>query len=235
MNPCEIRLLSAGSVEPGLVRAVAAYEASGQGRVHVTWATTPTILRRIREGEVFDLLILTSAAADTLTEAGKLRREAHARLGRVGVGVAVREGACVPEIARSADIVHALERAESIVFTLATSGLYVEAMLRREGLYERLLPKITRFQTGPQMMDHLVQSRGDVLCLGAIVELRMFHGRGIHCVGPLPAPLQHATDYVVARTTDGASAESAAAFAGYLSSASARAILAQCGVDVSGL
>jgi molybdate transport system substrate-binding protein len=235
MDQTDIRLLSAGSVEPALVRAVEAYGESDQGRVEIAWATTPTILSRVGAGEVFDLLILTSAAADTLAEAGKLRREAHARLGSVGVGIAVREGASVPDIGCPSDVERALERAESVIFTLATSGLYVESMLRREGLFDRLLPKITRFQTGPQMMEHLARSRGEVLCLGAIVELMMFHGRGIHCVGPLPAPWQHATDYVVARTTDSRHPEAAAAFARYLITTPARAIFAQCGVDVAGL
>lgn len=230
-----LRVLSAGSVEPGLVAAARAYEAERGRAVALDWATTPNIRRRVAAGETFDLLILTAAAAEELTAAGSLRKEAHVPIGSVGVGLAVRAGAPVPaSIARADDVRAALFAADSVIFTLATSGLYVESMLKREGLYDPLAAKIVRFETGPQMMDHLIASRGNVVCLGAIVELRMFHGRGIQCVGPLPDPMQHRTAYVAARTTRGRDPEGAAGFAAYLAGPQAQRMLCDCGVDPPG-
>lgn len=225
-------MLSAGSVEPGLTQTAEAYFRQAGCRVLLDWATTPNIRRRVGAGEVFDLLVLTTEAAADLTTAGKLRHEPHMRIGSVGVGVAVREGATVPKIAGADDVSAALLGADAVIFTLATSGLYVESMLKREGLYERLLPKIRRFETGPQMMDHLIHSSGNVVCLGAIVELTMFHGRGIHRVGPLPEALQFRTEYVAARTMTATNPQAAACFASYLAGPEGRSMLAACGVDV---
>lgn len=226
-----IRVLSAGSVEPGLVSAAAAYSRWKGCPVDIDWATTPNIRRRVGAGEVFDLVLLTEEAAADLTVAGQVRRETHVRVGSVGVGVAVRDGAQVPVISRADDVCDALFHADAVIFTRATSGLYVESMLKREGLYDRLLPKITRFETGPQMMDHLIGGSGNVVCLGAAVELRMFHGRGIRWVGPLPDPMQHRTEYVIARMAAAPNAEGAADFARYLGGEEARRMFADCGVE----
>lgn len=215
------------------MNAAAAYSRVSGGRVDIDWATTPNIRRRIGAGDVFDLVLLTADAAAALTEAGRLRREPHGRVGSVGVGVAVRDGAPVPAIGCAADVCAALFEADSVIFTRATSGLYVESMLRREGLYDRLLSKITRFETGPQMMDHLIHGSGNMVCLGAAVELQMFHGAGIHWVGPLPVPLQHRTEYLIARTVDAPNPEGAMDFARYLGTAEARRMFADCGVEVS--
>jgi molybdate transport system substrate-binding protein len=104
-------------------------------------------------------------------------------------------------------------------------------MLKREGCYDRLLAKITRFETGPQMMDHLIHSSGNEVCLGAVGELRMFHGRGIRWVGPLPDPLQHRTQYVIARMAASPYADEAMALARYLGGGEARRMFADCGVE----
>lgn len=232
MSEPRIRVLSAGAVEPGLVSAAGAYSRQQEAQVEIDWATTPNIRRRIGAGEVFDLVLLTAEAASDLIASGHLRREPAVRVGSVGVGVAVRANAPVPTIGSAAEVRDALFDADSVIFTRATSGAYVESLLKREGLYERLLPRIARFETGPQMMDHLIHGSGKVLCLGAAVELRMFHGRGIRWVGPLPEPLQHRTDYVIARMIAAPNAEGAAGFARYLGGEAARRMLAECGVEM---
>ena len=96
-----LRVLSAGSVEPGLRSASDAFARSHGCRVELDWATTPNIRKRIGAGELFDLVILTADAAARLTEAAHLRPEPHTLVGHVGVGVAVRARAPAPDIARA--------------------------------------------------------------------------------------------------------------------------------------
>ncbi len=233
MSKPPLRLLSAGSVEPGLVRAVEAFSLRAGVEVQIDWATTPNIRRRLSAGEKFDLVVLTADAARDLTAGGRLRSEPHAAIGSVGVGVAVRAGASVPAIDSAELLKRALNDADAVIFTLATSGIAVEAMLRRKDVYGPLLSKILRFETGPQMMEYLIHSTGNVVCLGAAVELRMFDGQGVRYLGPLPESLQHRTAYVAARSTDTVCADAAGALAAYLAHEEGRRYLADCGVDVS--
>jgi len=227
-----VTILSAGAVEPGLVACAAAFGRQGKHCVEITWATTPNIRKHIEAGDTFDLLLVPTAALDEFARAGKLVAADRVTIGSVGVGVAVRSGAPVPSVGDTDALQRTLDAAESIVFTRATSGTYVESMLRKLGWYERLLARITRFVTGPEMMDHLIQGHGREVCLGAIVELRMFHGRGIQYVGPLPAGLQYATRYEVAPMPDARNPGGAREFLRYLATPEASTKFAACGVDI---
>src|SRR5207302_7252599 len=95
----EIRVLSAGAVEPGLRAAAAAFKKQTGNDVNITFNTAPEIRKRIGGGEAFDVVIAPPAALEEF--AGKVTAD-RASLGRVGLGVAVRPGAAVPDIS-SAD------------------------------------------------------------------------------------------------------------------------------------
>src|SRR5438445_12049242 len=111
----EIRVLSAGAVEPGLRAAAAAFQKQSGHDVHITFNTAPEIRKRIGGGEVFDVVIAPPAALDEFAGAGKVTAD-RANLGRVGLGVAVRPGAAVPDIRSSEALKRAVLAAESIVF-----------------------------------------------------------------------------------------------------------------------
>jgi len=227
-----VTILSAGAVEPGLVASAEAFGSQRKHRVEIAWATTPNIRKHMEAGDTFDLLLVPTAALDEFARAGKLVAAERVTIGSVGVGVAVRSGAPLPSIGDTRALQRSLDDAESIVFTRATSGTYVESMLRKLGWYERLLPRITRFVTGPEMMAHLIHGHGREVCLGAIVELKMFHDRGLQYIGPLPAELQYATCYEVAPMPNARNPGGAREFLHYLATSEARAEFAACGVDV---
>src|SRR5256885_10471991 len=67
----EIRVLSAGAVEPGLRAAAAAFQKQSGHDVHITFNTSPEIRKRIGGGEVFDLVIAPPAALDEFARSGK--------------------------------------------------------------------------------------------------------------------------------------------------------------------
>src|ERR1700716_1545496 len=90
----EIRVLSAGAVEPGLRAAAAAFQKQSGHSVNITFNTAPEIRKRIGGGESFDVVIAPPAALDEFAAAGKVTAE-RVNLGRVGLGVAVRPGAAV--------------------------------------------------------------------------------------------------------------------------------------------
>src|SRR5437667_12463383 len=91
----EIKVLSAGAVEPGLRAAAAAFQKQSGHDVHITFNTAPEIRKRIGAGEVFDVVIAPPAALDEFAGAGKVTAD-RANLGRVGLGVAGRPGAPGP-------------------------------------------------------------------------------------------------------------------------------------------
>src|SRR5437764_11503386 len=109
----EIRVLSAGAVEPGLRAAAAAFQKQSGHEVNIAFNTAPEIRKRIGGGEAFDVVIAPPAALEEFAAAGKLTVDRVA-LGRVGLGAAVRPGAAVPDIASSGAVERPVLDADSL-------------------------------------------------------------------------------------------------------------------------
>src|SRR5262245_15312047 len=136
----EIKVLSAGAVEPGIRAAAAAYAKQSGNEVKITFNTAPEIRKRVTAGEAFDVVIAPPAALDEFAGAGKLASD-RVSLGRVGVGVVVRSGAESPDISSTDAIKRSMLQADSIVFNRASTGIYLENLFKKLGLYEQILPK----------------------------------------------------------------------------------------------
>ena len=227
----EINILSAGAIEPGLIAAAEAFRKESGCDVRITWATTPAIRKRVGEGDAVDVVIVPPAAIDDFTLDGKVVGQDRVRVGRVGVGVAVREGAPVPDISSVGAFKRAVLDAESVVFTRASSGLYVEELFNKMGIFDRIQAKTTRFANGPAMMEYLIQGKGREIGLGAIIEILLFSSKGLKFVGPLPPEIQYYTTYMAVPMAAAPNADSAKAFIRYLATPAAKALFAAHGID----
>src|SRR2546422_10318970 len=81
----EIKVLSAGAVEPGLRAAAAAFQKQSGHGVNITFNTAPEIRKRIAGGDAFDVGIAPPAALDEVAGKGTADR-ANLRGGGVGGG-----------------------------------------------------------------------------------------------------------------------------------------------------
>ena len=209
----EIRVLSAGAVEPGLRAAAAAFKKQSGHDVNIAFNTAPEIRKRIGGGEAFDVVIAPPAALEEFAGAGKLTVDRVA-LGRVGLGVAVRPGAAVPDISSSEALKRSVLQADSIVFNRASSGIYFENLLKKMEIYDKVQAKTTRYADGAAVMEHVLKGKGREIGFGPVTEILQHREKGLKLVGSLPPEVQNYTLYVGAV---GASARDAAA---------ARAVLA---------
>jgi molybdate transport system substrate-binding protein len=223
----EVRVLSAGAVETGLRPALVAYERTSGDHVTVIFMTPMAIRDGIQAGTPFDLVITPPAVLDTLASAGRVTADPGARttIGRVGIGVAVRPGAARPDIGTPEAFTRAVQEADSVVYNRASTGVYLEGLLKRLNL--DVQAKTTRYADGAMVMDHVLHGTGRELALGAITEIRL--ARELQFVGPLPAALQNYTTYRAA--TASAEPETARALLRYLGSPEARAEFTAAGIE----
>jgi molybdate transport system substrate-binding protein len=226
----EIHVLSAGAIEPGLIAAVAAYTEQSGHDVRITWATTPVIRKRIAGGEAADVVIATREAIDDFKRDGKAAGKDRVPVGRVGIGIVMRKSAPVPDISSAGALKYAVLDADSVVYNRASSGLYVERMLREMGILDRIESKTSRYGNGPAMMAHLINGKGKEIGFGAITEILMFRDRGLKLAGPLPEEIQHYTDYVAVTLTAAPNPAGAKAFIRYLAAPAAKAVFAAHGI-----
>src|SRR5437867_12262362 len=130
----EIRVLSAGAVEPGLRAAAAAFKKQSGHDVNITFNTAPEIRKRIGAGEAFDVVIAPPAALDEF--AGKVTAD-RVNLGRVGLGVAVRPGAAVPDISSGDALKRSVLQGESVVYHWPSGGSYFENTIKMMEMCEQ--------------------------------------------------------------------------------------------------
>ena len=195
-HAADVVLLSAGAVEPGLKPVLAAFERESGHRVTLSFATAPQIRERVANGAVQpDVVIAPSAVLDELAAAAKVDTTARVSIGRVGIGVAVRPGGARPDLTSADTLKRALLEADQVVYNRASTGLYVEGLIKRWGLTETLQPKTVRFADGASVMEHVLHGSGNQIGLGAMTEILLLKERGLVLVGPLPAEVQNVTHY----------------------------------------
>jgi molybdate transport system substrate-binding protein len=229
----EITVLSAGAVEPGIRPALAAFETASGHHITLAFATAPKIRQRIEAGATHDLVIAPPAVLDALEQPSRIVADRSQRviIGRVGIGVAVRPGAPLPDISTAESLKSELLAADSLVFNRATTGLYFETVLKRLGIEPQAYAKATRLPDGASVMEHVLHGHGREIGIGATTEILLLRGQGLQLVGPLPADLQNLTTYVAAATTVAGEPGAVRALLQFLDSPAARAGYAAAGID----
>lgn len=204
----ELRVLSAGAVEPGLRAVLARYESESGDQVALTFATAPVLRERAgtaaAASAAFDLLVAPMAVFDAIASAGTVRTD-RATLGGVGVGVAVRKGAALPDLSTPEAVKAELLAADSVVYNRASTGQYVGQLLNRLGVAEAVAAKTTQVADGAAVVEHLLRGRGREFGFAPITEILLHRDKGLVFVGPLPPALQNRTVYqagVAARPAD---------------------------------
>lgn len=224
----EIKVLSAGAVEPGVKAAAAAFRTQTGHDVNITFNTAPQIRKRIGGGDAFDVVIAPPAALDEF--AGKIAAN-RVSVGRVGMGVAVRPGAPVPDISSADALKRSVLQAESIVFNRASTGIYFENLLRKMGIYDQVEARTTRYADAGSVMEHVLKGKGREIGFAPITEILLHREKGLKLVGPLPPEVQNYTSYSAVAMTAAASAELAGSLVRYLGSPEGRALFKAAGVE----
>ena len=234
-SAAELRVLSAGAIEPGLRPALAGFVAASGHTIQLGFATAPQIRERAKPGAgEFDVVIAPPGVLDELETAAKIDADRTQRVGvgRVGIGVAVRPGAAAPDISTVEAFRRAMVDAQSLVFNRASTGLYVETLLRR--LNVDVQGRVTRYPDGASVMTHVLRGEGGrEIGLGAVTEILLVRDKGLQFVGPLPAELQNYTSYVAAAAPGRPAdvAEAARALLRHLASAPVQAGFAAAGIE----
>ena len=225
----ELQVLSAGAIEPGLKAAAAAFEKQTGHVAKITFNTAPELRKRMDSNPAFDVVIAPPAVIADFAAASKLL-DVRANVGRVGMGVAVREGAALPDIANADALRRSVLDAESLVFNRASTGLYLEGLLKKMDVYAQVEGKTTRYPDGAAVMEHVIKGKGREIGFGAMTEILLYNGKGLKLVGPVPAEVQNYTSYTAAPLASSKSQALAEQFVGFLSGPVGKPLFVAAGV-----
>jgi molybdate transport system substrate-binding protein len=225
----EIAVLSAGAIEPGLKAAAAAFQKQTGHVARITFNTAPELRTRMDGNPAFDVVIAPPAVIGDFAAASKLA-ETRANVGRVGMGVAVREGAPLPDISNADALRRSVLEADSLVFNRASTGLYLEGLLKKMDVYAQVEGKTTRYPDGAAVMEHVIKGKGREVGFGAMTEILLYKDKGLRFVGPVPAEVQNYTSYTAAPLASGKQQDLAQQFVSFLSGPVGKPLFVAAGV-----
>jgi molybdate transport system substrate-binding protein len=230
-DAAEVRVLSAGAVEPGVHAFAEVVKRDTPHELKPQFNTAPQIEKRLAAGEVYDILITTPAAMKQAAADGKVIAETRVPLGRVGAGIVVRTGATAPNVSTVDDLKQALLAADSVVYNTASSGIYLDKLFAKMGVLEQIKPKTTRYPDAGAVMAHVIKGKGNEIGFGPITEIKMYEPKGLRMIAPLPAEVQNYTSYEAAVMTGAPGADAARAVLKVLGSPAGKTAFSSRGVE----
>jgi molybdate transport system substrate-binding protein len=226
----EIKVLSAGATKPVIVAALPQFEQGSGHKVTVENDTAGGLLRRVRAGEKFDLLVMPLPGLQQLAGEGAVAPAGLVPLARVGIGVAVKQGAPLPDVSSTAAFRAALLAARNVAYidpaAGGSSGIYLAQLFERMGIAAQIKPKAV-LVPGGLVAQRLLTGEAD-LAVHQISEILAVPGAAL--VGPIPAEVQNYTVYAAALPAN-APSEAARQLLSALAAPQVRAQLAAQGME----
>lgn len=198
MQAEEIRVFSVNGVKEVLVKLGADFQAATGNHVQFTFGTVGALDERMRAGDMPDVLVAISPAIVKAEKQGTIVAGSGVDVGRTGMGVAVKEGADVPDLSTAQSFRDALLKAKSLAYsdpnTGAASGVAFSKVLTQMGIAGQVKDKT--ILVGGGSVGELVAQGQVELGIQQITELLPV--KGIVLAGPLPSELQTVTVYQAA-------------------------------------
>jgi len=217
----EIKVLTAGAMKSVVLALQPGFEAASGHRLVVDNDTAGGLTKRIEAGEAFDTAIITPNAIDALTEKGKVVAGSRVAVAKVGVGVAVKEGAPKPDLSSVDAFKRTLLSAATIAYidpaSGGSSGIYVAGLLKKLGIADEIKPK-ERLQAGGYVAEKVAKGEAEI-AIHQISEILPVKGATL--AGPLPEAIQNYTVYAAGLSATASDPKAAQAWIDYLNAAAA--------------
>ena len=227
----EVNVLSAGAAKSSVGPLLEPFRRDTGIEVRIEFATAGVIQQKLKSGARPDVVIITSGVMAELEKAGAIVAGSAANLGQTGVGVAVREGAPMPDISTVDAFRRALLAARAVAYIDpaggGTSGKHFAGVLQRLGIEDAVKAKAV-LVPGGYAAEPVARGEAD-MAVHQISEILPV--KGVKLVGPLPAELQLITTYTAGVAAGAANAENARRLIAYLTSPASRAAYAAGGLE----
>jgi molybdate transport system substrate-binding protein len=215
----DLKVISAGAVRGLIAEIIDDYSRQTGQKFDFTIGTTGQLRTIIASGQHADLIIVSTPLMGELEKTGKLTPGSRAELGRVGIGVTVREGVTVPDVSTPDALKKALIEARSVAYTNpaegGTSGIYFTSVAERFGIGDEIKKKAVLTRGGREAAIEVAEGRAE-LAIVFISEAAAV--KGVRLAGPLPPALQDYSAYAAAIPASSTDPAAARAFIAALTS-----------------
>ena len=213
MPASPLKVASARSLQEVLRPLGAAFEATSGTSVEFFFGPVGTVQQRLDGGEAADVIILSDTVIASLAKAGRVIGDTCRKVGRVGIMLAVRQGAPAPDISTPELFKQVLLSSRAIACSDpaigGSAGTHFAALLQRFGIEDAVRDKLLKRASGVKTAETVASGEADV---GITLLPEMLPVKGVYPAAPLPDALQKFTTYVAGVAAGCAVPETAAAF-----------------------
>lgn len=183
----EIAVLSGNGGRPVVLALSAHFEKETGQKVNIDFAVNPQVRKRVLDGEAFDVAVLNPPVLDELIKAGKVRADTRTVIGRIGIGVGIKQGAPRPDLTSADGFKKALLGAKKVAYPEeGASGIYFANLVKRLGIEEEMKSRLMPMP-GEYNVEVVADGQADMV---VVVASRMYGVKGVDMVGLLPDELQ---------------------------------------------
>ncbi len=173
-----------------LAELVAQFQQATSHSVQADSAGGVEVAKRVKAGEMVDVVVLAANAIDQLIADGQLLAGSRVDLVRSGIALAVPAGAPQPDIGSEEAVRAAVLAAPTLSYSTGPSGVYLTKLFERWGIADTIAPRIV--QAPPGVPVGSLVARGEA-ALGFQQLSELMHLPGISVLGPLPEVIQSIT------------------------------------------
>jgi molybdate transport system substrate-binding protein len=207
-----IKVMSAGAVQSMVAALGQEFERATGHTLNLVFNTAGSLRDRFKNGESADLVILSESIIGELAKLGLFVPGSVTDLGRTVTGVAVREGAPVPDIATPEAFKQALLKAKTVAYSDpkagGSSGTFFAGLLDKLGIAEEVNKKAVLGKRGYEVAQSIADGKAEI---GTTFISEILTVKGVKVVGPLPGELHNANTYTAAIPAGSASRDVAMA------------------------
>lgn len=190
----DVKLLTAGAYKPVALALIPEFEKRTGHKVTVENDTAGNLGKRVGAGEYFDVVVMPPLVLGPYL--GNRVVESSAKtLARSGIGVAVKQGAPMPDISDVDGFKKALLAARTVAYidpaSGGSSGIYLDKLFDKLGIAAQIKPKAILVRGG--LVAEKIAS-GEA-AIGLQQKSELMGVAGVVLVGPLPLDVQYYTPY----------------------------------------
>ena len=208
----ELNIVAAGAVRSIIASMMEDYSRQTGLKFNLIIGPTGQLRGAIASGKPTDLVIVSAPLMAEMENSGRIAPGSRIDLGRVGLGVVVREGTPSPDISTPEAVKAALIKANTIAYTdPKLGGTSVEQLMKfaeSAGIEDEVIRKGVISTGGNDAAAKVAEGKADI----AVVPITDIHAKEAKLVGPLPEPIQLWTVYAAAIPNSSADPTAARAF-----------------------
>src|SRR5262245_18749454 len=228
VNAAEIKVLSTQATEEAYKELVPQFEKASGHKVTTIFTGTLGVMKRLSDGESYDLLIMSRQSIDEHAQNGKVVAGSRTDIAKSGVGVAVGKGKPKPDISSVDALKKTSLSTKSVGYATGPCAVYVITMFRKLGSADEIKGKLKQAPTGV-FVGSIISNGEAEIGFQQVSELTFFPG--IDYVGPLPADVQLITVFSAGLQAGAKQADAARSLMSFISAPAAAAVYKKHALD----